>query len=88
MTLADMIKDTVLPVLLTFLIASTVVALHFLAPTTDTEMCVNTLEFRRSYITNNMSHNEVLRWCVAHEDNWQPLIKLHNYSPKKDAIID
>jgi len=88
MTSANLFKDTVLPALITLLIASTVVALHYLAPTSESEICVNTLEFRRTYITNNMSHNEVLRWCVAHEDNWEYLIKLHNYSPKKDVIID
>jgi hypothetical protein len=88
MTPTSLIKDLFLPIFLVCLIIVTLVAQHHMLPHDEMTECVDTLEYKRTYITDYMQYREVLRWCAMHENNWRQLVKLHKYSPKHNDLIN
>ena len=88
MTPPSLIKDLMLPTFLVLLITATLIAQHHSLPHDEMTDCVDTLENKRTYITDYMQYREVLRWCAMHEKDWKILVKLHNYSPKHNRQLN
>ena len=84
--MCELLKDLTLPVLVFILTTLALLAAHYAPYQNEYENCVDDVAFRRDYLGTRYTYLEVIKWCTKHQDDWQKLVRLHNYDIRTNGV--
>ena len=85
-TRGQLLKDLALPAVIMISTALAMITVHTLINDPPELECIEELEYNRHYISSTHTQLEIVKWCARHPDDWEQLIKLHNYNIRLNDI--